>query len=421
MGSEMTDYALNQVTKWENLFWHQPYKTEGDRLKAIENNMTKDLIFILTKKECKTIRRNFFNLVKQEFAITQSEVVRKGCQIGIGDLEKKDTYLIFLSKRTQCLTKGKKDPSERSIFDGFIEFEKMNLVFEVKTDSSTDYNQITKYEGELKKGVKYKGHSSFTWDGIYAVMTNSWTHTNNEIEKLLIGQYMELIEVMGLVEDFYGFKGTTPEEHNRELRSLLSKLQRNGLKYDTTKKMDESWIRFSLHELKDEPHFTISRDNAKLELGVTLRRPRKKPFGYAIKRAIDNICKWNENEKGQTEFGRTVVGAVYDYRTLSGSGQKTKQATEFQVIVRLDKNITAKSAERRVDGFLELLNPKKIKEQFEGQNVQLKQIRIGIEWNVLYHKTARRWGEPEFSYKQVKKAFYQLCPLYTAIRGAHRK
>lgn len=297
----------------------------------------------------------------------------------------------------------------------------MNLVFEVKTDSSTDHSQITKYERELEKGVKYKGRLSFTWDDIYKVMTESLT--TNKIEKLLIGQYMELIAVMGLVENFYGFKGTIPEEHNRELRNLLLRLRSdigNGFKYDTTKKMDESWIRFSLHKLKDEPHFTISRDNAKLELGVTLKGPRKKSFDTKVESAITELCKWNENETGQTEFGRTVVGAVYDYRTLSGSGQKTKQATEFQVIVRLDKNITAKSAKRRVDGFLELLNPKKIKEMFNGP-VRLKQIRIGIEWNILYHKTAETWRESEFSYEQVKEAFDQLRPLYKAIRDAHGK
>ena len=307
---QATDVGDN---KWENLFWHQPQSADGE-LKDIENNVTKDLLFLIQSNDCPKTQKQFRKLIKEK---TKQEDVRNilriDCQISdksLEELPKKKAWLFFLSKKNpdECTDEKNK---KRILIDGLIEFENHIIFLEVKTDSPKSNEQLDRYVRALTRafGGQYQEKIDVDWDEIYTKLNDARKETKDKsIEKFLVTQFLDCLRVMKLTSDFYGFNGTVRSVHNHELRCLLDELKLKTeykIDYDKTKKQTASWIPFTLDGERKKCHFTIWRNNENLELMITLMDEKeieklvKCENVGKISDEIRKICDWNLISGGQ--------------------------------------------------------------------------------------------------------------------------
>lgn len=407
---------LTQLTKWDNLFWSQPTSSNNTSISAIENNMTKNLLYLLTNKHCKKIKAGFLKKIN----LKNSKIKRKKCQLTISDVnsyEDKPTYLIYLTKsKTKFIEeedKNKdKNKNEKNIYDGYIEFDNFNLIFEVKVNSPNDDKQIEKYEKELNDtlGKKYKEKKDLYWDDIHDILMDSIK--GKGIEKIFAEEYVNLMEVSGMVNKFYGFKGSTIAEHNHELKCLLNEIVDDKIYgFDTKSKTRVAWI--PIWNKKDNVkkrkkiHYTIHRDNSDLDFYVTLLCPSVKIQKYLLSEDFQKLLNELESKVNQENEGRILELHISDYRSIDGN-QGSAQLPNLEIYYHFNKE---------KDTLNDLTN---ILNLYDKKTNKIKKIQIGYKWSLNYHITRDEW-ETKKSLGKVKKSFSDLEKIYNKLSDVYDK
>lgn len=436
---------LTQLTKWDNLFWSQPTSSNNTSISAIENNMTKNLLYLLTNKHCKKIKAGFLKKIN----LKNSKIKRKKCQLTISDVnsyEDKPTYLIYLTKSKTKFIEGEdknkdKNKNEKNIYDGYIEFDNFNLIFEVKVNSPNDDKQIEKYEKELNDtlGKKYKEKKDLYWDDIHDILMDSIK--GKGIEKIFAEEYVNLMEVSGMVNKFYGFKGSTIAEHNHELKCLLNEIPefKNNYTYDKTNKGLEAWI--SVYDINHKSnkniHYTIWKDESNLEFYLTIHDDglSKKFINSLLEEKfndeINEIIKNQKDKQMQINNGRIFVIVFSDYRVLKPKSRKGGSFPNLRIIYRIDDLFTWKTNKSKKEKKIisidknYLSDIKKIKEVCGSK---VGQVQIGFLWNLQYSKNRVNWNgkdvekSTKYAIDQIQDAFKQLRPFYlNACKLADKK
>lgn len=422
--------------KWKNIFWHQPQKSDGD-LRSIENNVTKDLIFLLTSEKTKKISKQFTKKLSKKLGKKNKlgDMQRTELQVNLNKLKEsfppeKNAHLIFLCNNAKKSNK-RPDNNARAIIDAAIEYKHDILFLEVKTFANEGEGQLEKYKQKLEKHFKmnFQGIKEINWDEIYEIVGDR-EKNRDIITYFLSTQYQEMLRVMGLTEKFYGFWGYGSEEHDHEILCLLKHIKNenyiSGLKFGSSKRGKSVWRSLWLDEgEKDNKnlHFTIYRSNEDYELVLTLRDSELKklfPVKKKTERSLENInkriieiCKWNENDKGQKTYGRTVMGILNKYGSLSGN-QSSKAETIASINIRLDSVQAKKREKKRLFDEEILMNMNEMLR--ETIKVKPIQAQIGFHWKLKYDKTRSKWKQKDFVIKQTTDVLKQLVPLYKEIR-----
>ena len=289
--------------KWENLFWHQRQKEDGE-LKNVENNVTKDLLFFIRSPECLRTRDAFTKFISTKIKISKkdlSEIIRVSSQISDKELKtlpKKDAYLLFLSKSTTPNEKKPGRGGDKIIIDAMIEYNDVILFLEAKTDSKKDPVQLKKYAKKIEEGgfrlMKRKREIWHTidWDELYGVLSDAEKKSQVKIEKFLIEQYLDCLRVMRLTDDFYGFYGNDQSSFNHDVRCLINfaaiksqkgeklEMQTSGEKGKEREKKNDSWVKSYFGKLGKEKsknlHFTTNVNLDEFKVVLTLHDPNKK-------------------------------------------------------------------------------------------------------------------------------------------------
>lgn len=405
---------LTQLTKWDNLFWSQPTSSDNTSISAIENNMTKNLLYILTNKYCNNIKNKFF----KKLSLSSSKIKRKKCQLTISDIntyEDKPTYLIYLTKSKAKFNNDKNKRNgkrNKNIYDGYIEFEDYNLVFEVKVDSPNDNKQVERYVKELKRdlGKNYKGKIDFTWDDIHDVFMKSLN--SKGIEKIFAEEYVKLMEVSGMVNKFYGFKGSTIAEHNHELRCLLDEIiDDKKYSFNTKSKSKVAWIPIweinASDKKQNKCHYTIHRNNSELVFYVTLLWPSVKLQKYILEKEFQNLLKELESKNNQKKEGKILELHFADYKSIDKS-QGGSHLPNLEVFYHFTK---------QKDTSSDLTN---IFNLYDKKTNEMKQIQIGYKWSLNYHGTRADWENAE-ALNKIKKSFSDLERIYNLLSDVYDK
>jgi len=404
--------------KWDNLFWHQ--RQHGDQTKAgnIENNMTKDLVFILTNEKCRRVRNAFIQKIRElsKEQLNPGGILFRKCQANKNHIcPGKDCYLVVLTPKDPKKIEPEKSV-DGNIYDAVMEFEKLNLVFEVKTDSPRDESQIEKYKKELSKNGFKVEEIEMSWDDVYETFKKG-EDSNNEVEKLLANEYLELIRVMDLTRTFDGFKGDTPSEHSSELRNLLAKLKDNGVIrgycMESKTKNPWYWASFDSDKKNDKLHITLYRNNQNFECVLTHRWPKKREYGKDVANTLNEIANWNRNQNGQRAYGRTMIFCINDYRKLAG-GQRGADNMEASILVRLDQSDPHRGSPEWV--FDTIRKCFDISKDFGRR----KQIQIGFCWSLDYNgkeHEADEWKDEGYAYEQTENVLKRLKILYGLLKN----